>query len=675
MNFFKKLFGLGRRAATPAVPAAGTGTTSAADQGGGSHLIGPPESAAPLVTVKMGSALAVMDRMAYEYQAGLARGSNPSQAELDAALNAVDRLRVLGGGMFRDQAIGCDVLVDTRSKAEIEALRGSLRIVEDPATFGHCGCLGGPTIEFYAGKGPDPVATLALHHGHAVRWARWKHDAKLADPARLAEWLSRHDLETDAESEAKAAGGDPFSMGLLGLSDAGRRARRAESHWRRGEGRQALDECERSIALDPTDPHAYGVRGLIRREAGRFEEAEADCNEAVTRGLEHPEVYLARAVAREALGRPDEALADCDAALKLAPEHPGAFNSRALIRKRLGRSVEALADFGKALTLAPEWPLPAANRGMAHLEAGRFDRAVTDFTEAIRRVERLMLPDPAAWRGGPDVSLAAFFALRAEAHEAQGAVDSALADYSRAVDLDPEDPRVHLSRGRFHLRTGDLDEAIDDFSEAVRLRPDLPLGYFDRARARASGGDLDAALEDLDETVRWAPDDPGPHSFRSQILVSLGRLDDALRDLNRIVELAPENPMGYYQRAALWAARGDHARRFADLDAAYRLAPDWPEVCNALAWLLATCSDSTLRDGPRAAELARHALQSLPEPHAEYLDTLAAALAESGDFPQAISFSHQAIDLADDADRQLAYNEHLASFEDGRPWREPGLID
>ena len=216
------------------------------EQAAGSHLIGPPESSAPIVTVKMGATLAVMDRMAYEYQAGLARGSNPSQAELDAVLKGVDRVRVLAGGMYRDQAIGCEVLVDTRSKAEIEGLRGSLKIVEDPASFGHCGCLGGPTIEFFAGKGPDPVATLALHHGHAIRWGCWKHDAKLAEPSRLTEWLAQHGLQTDPETEAKAAGGDPLSMGLLGLSEAGRRARRAESHWRRGEGRQALDE----VALD-----------------------------------------------------------------------------------------------------------------------------------------------------------------------------------------------------------------------------------------------------------------------------------------------------------------------------------------------------------------------------------------------------------------------------------------
>ena len=56
----------------------------------------------------------------------------------------------------------------------------------------------------------------------------------------------------------------------------------------------------RSIALDSADPHAYGVRGLIRREAGRFEDAEADCTQAIQLGLEHPEVYLARAVAHGA---------------------------------------------------------------------------------------------------------------------------------------------------------------------------------------------------------------------------------------------------------------------------------------------------------------------------------------------------------------------------------------
>lgn len=681
MNFFKRLFGFGRntRPADAARPAPapppgaardgadGGDDTSADDARTFEGLIGTPQSDAPIVLVETGGAVAIMNRMAYEYQAGLATGGDPAQAELDAALARADRVRVLGGGLMRDRALGTEVLLDTRARAEIRALRDALRIVEDPDTFGHCACLGGPTFEFYAGKAAGPVATVALHHGHGLRWSRWKHDATLADPGRLAGWMRAHDLPVDPRPDPD----DPLCLGLLRLSDAERYALRAESHRRRGEPRPGLDDCARALALDPELPLAYGVRALLYGDSGRYEEAEADCSLAVGRGLRHPEVLLTRAIAREALGRLDDALADCDAALELAPGHAGIYNSRALVRKRAGRAVEALADFARALELAPGWPLPAANRGMAHLEAGRFDRAAADFTEAIRRVVRLDLPDPARWRGGPDVSLAAFHALRAQALEAQGDADSARADYSRAAELDPDDPRVFLTRGQFRLRAGATADALDDFSEAVRIRPDLAAGYFERGRARALDGDLDEALADFSEAVRWAPDDPAPLSLRARVFLTRGQVDDALRDLDRVVRLAPDNPLGFYQRADCWAALGDHARRRDDMEQAVRLAPDWPEAGNSLAWLLATCPEPRWRDGPRAAEIARRAARSLPETPPELLDTLAAALAECGDFDQARDYQRQAIDLMDEPDRRRAYEHRLALYEADTPYHEP----
>ena len=667
MNFFQRLFGRKPRLGPPPLEAAPTVEAAPIDPKPPSRLlIGPPDSAAPIVVMPMGEGTALIDRMAYEYQAGLTPGPVPSQTDLAEALATVDRVRILAGGMMRDRALGTEVLLDSRSRTEIDALRSALAISDDPATFHHCACLGGPTIEFFANHVPEPVATLSLHHGHGLRWSRWRHDAKLLAPAALAAWLSRHELAADAAPDPN----DPMDLHLLGLTDAERLARRAESHSRRGEARQALDDCDRALTLDPTAAQARGLRGLIHREAGRFPEAEADCSEAIALGLAHPEVFLARAVARDALGRPEEALADCDAALKLAPQHAAGYNSRALIRNRIGRSVEALADFAKAMQLDPDWPLPPANRGMTHLNAGRFDRAVADLTEAIRRVERLGLPDPALWRGGPDVSIAAFYALRARAHEALGAIDPALDDYTRAAELDPDDPRVYLSRGEFHLRAGEPDAAVADFTEAVRLRPDLAIGYVERGRARLMTGELDDALDDFSEAVRWAPDEPAAYSYRAQIARARGDLDDALRDLDRVVVLAPDNPIGFLERSACWAARGDHERHRADLETAIGLAPDWPLACNSLAWLLATCPDPRWRDGPRALELARHAERVLPEIQAEVLDTLAAALAECGDFTQARSYERQALDLLDNPDRRPFYEQRLALYEAELPWRE-----
>src|SRR5262249_42311126 len=36
------------------------------------------------------------------------------------------------------------------------------------------------------------LATLGYHHGFAIRWNAWKHDAMLKEPDRLLDWMTAH---------------------------------------------------------------------------------------------------------------------------------------------------------------------------------------------------------------------------------------------------------------------------------------------------------------------------------------------------------------------------------------------------------------------------------------------------------------------------------------------------
>jgi tetratricopeptide (TPR) repeat protein len=668
MNFFKRFFG-GRRPG-PAPPEekpkpASTAEPETEEDASIAQLFGRPEDDTPMVLVPMGSTMMITDRLSYEYQHGLAKGTDPSQAELDGVLAKVDRLRVLSGGMMRDQSLGTDVLLDTRNRAEIAAFREALRVEETPDSFGHCACLGGPTAECYAGRGL--VATLSFHHGHGLRWYRWKHDARLSDPDPLLKWFARHGIEPDPAKSSE----DAMQLQLLALKEAERLAYRAQSHLIRGEQHQALADCGKAVAADPECAVAYGVRALVHSAGQRSTECEADCNAAVRLGFKHPEVYFARAVARHAKGDLEEAKADCDAALTLAPGHPGVYNSRGLIRAQMGRTVEALADFGKAIELAPGWPLPLANRGSLHAQTDAPTRAITDFTAAIRIIEKATEENPAGAEGLGGYTLSAYYGMRGWVHQGMGELGAADDDYDRAIELDPEDPRVFLARGQFAFETGRPDAALADFTEVISLRPDLVDGYLQRAQVRIALDEREEALDDLNEAVRWSPDSFGALIQRAQLLMQMERYDDARRDLDAIIRMEPEQVIGYYLRSYCWDKCRDYARKRDDLELAVRLAPSWADPCNSLAWLLATCPDPSIRNGPRAVEIGRRALEVSPEPgKVGCLDTLAAALAENGEFAEAIELELEAISLMDDFDRRLRYEQRLALYEDGEAYRE-----
>jgi serine/threonine-protein kinase len=144
-----------------------------------------------------------------------------------------------------------------------------------------------------------------------------------------------------------------------------------------------------------------------------------------------------------------------------------------------------------------------------------------------------------------------------------------------------------------------------------------------------------------------------------------------MRDLDRVIRIAPQHALAYYLRALMWGKRGDFARKRDDLEQTVKLAPDWSDPCNSLSWLLATCPDASVRSGTRAVEMGRRALEhSSDEGRPACLDTLAAALAENGEFAEAIVHQRKAIALMDDLDRRLHYEQRLVLYEDGEPYRD-----
>jgi serine/threonine-protein kinase len=64
---------------------------------------------------------------------------------------------------------------------------------------------------------------------------------------------------------------------------------------------------------------------------------------------------------------------------------------------------------------------------------------------------------------------------------------------------------------------------------------------------------------------------------------------------------------------------------------------------NDYAWMLATAPEDDLRDGPTALRVIRSAIEELGEDDPAYMDTLAAALAENGEFAEAVRVQQKAV--------------------------------
>jgi len=94
-----------------------------------------------------------------------------------------------------------------------------------------------------------------------------------------------------------------------------------------------------------------------------------------------------------------------------------------------------------------------------------------------------------------------------------------------------------------------------------------------------------------------------------------------------------------------------------------------PSVQNDFAWMLATSTNASLRNGALALQFAQKAVAATSRRNAAFLDTLAAAHAESGDFEKAAAIQNEAIALLTDANSKPDYTSRLKLYQANTPYR------
>ena len=99
-------------------------------------------------------------------------------------------------------------------------------------------------------------------------------------------------------------------------------------------------------------------------------------------------------------------------------------------------------------------------------------------------------------------------------------------------------------------------------------------------------------------------------------------------------------------------------------------SPDNALLLNQKAWILATAPDDTVRDGRLAVELATRACELTNFENAAYVDTLAAAYAEAGEFETAVEWQQQAIDVNFDPNNDVGMAQRLLLYRAESPYRE-----
>ena len=121
-------------------------------------------------------------------------------------------------------------------------------------------------------------------------------------------------------------------------------------------------------------------------------------------------------------------------------------------------------------------------RGDFYREMADYDKAIADYTEAIRLAHYIELKLKGTYEGklrGTNRRLLAY-RNRGRAYLFKDDYDQAIADFTEAIQIDPEFSAAHFARGDAYRKKGDYDQAIADFTEAIQIDPEFSAAHCPR---------------------------------------------------------------------------------------------------------------------------------------------------------------------------------------------------
>lgn len=331
-----------------------------------------------------------------------------------------------------------------------------------------------------------------------------------------------------------------------------------------------------------------------------------------------------------------------------------------------------------------------AGDAMRLAETGRFDDALSYLNEVMPvDMGGILLNTKGAvcgMKGDPEQALACFeeaLEINPNLSPAKSAKVQALMDLGRTQEagelLDeivkerPNDPMVLQAHALMLARANRFDDALAFLGRAAEMQPDNPTHFRIRAELLARLARLDEAMADANAALKIAPDDAAARHLLAVCLHAAGRVEEARTEWRKIVEANPRLIESRMALVELAFGDGDTRQAQTLLREGLRATPQSPLLANALAWSLATCTDPALRHGREAVQYATQACEATKYQQVEFVDTLAAAYAEAGDFRNAAEMQKRAIAAAEKAGNTAGaegFKKRLALYESGKTYRE-----
>jgi len=168
----------------------------------------------------------------------------------------------------------------------------------------------------------------------------------------------------------------------------------------------------------------------------------------------------------------------------------------------------------------------------------------------------------------------------------QGKLPQAIADFTKAIEINPTYTNAYINRGFMYNKQGDFNLAILDYSRAIEINPRLPEALIDRGNVFLKLGNTQQALSDFQNAVTLTPDNPyfaDTYFDLGYIYYKQGNFIQAVSNYSKVIRINPNDTQAYNNRAVAYFQLKDYDRSWNDVEIAEKSGGEVnPQLIDAL---------------------------------------------------------------------------------------------
>ncbi|HXQ37134.1 MAG TPA: tetratricopeptide repeat protein [Anaerolineales bacterium] len=185
--------------------------------------------------------------------------------------------------------------------------------------------------------------------------------------------------------------------------------------------------------------------------------------------------------------------------------------------------------------LSPATAQYHANRGDDYSNNGDYDRAIAEYTKAIEL------------ETNQDRHAIQYY-YRGLAFQDKGDVQNAISDFSQVIKIKPNESRAFFARGGIYLSNENYEFAVADFTQVIRIDPKYADAYYNRGLAFQYEGDFQNAISDFSQVVKINPNDGEAYFERGLNYALNGDYELSVDDFTQAIKLNSEDAYSYFNR-------------------------------------------------------------------------------------------------------------------------------